>query len=104
MDHTDGECASARQNFRGARARAEEFGKLGLGVPEFLDGIVEHINRIKAFVDVDRPPPRFIYFDECKKHVELVTFLRAFRRPPAALDLSERCAVLFVGTNRSESI
>ena len=59
-------------------------------MPEFLDRIVEDINRIKALIDLDRPSLRFVYFDQCEEHVELVTLLGALRGTPAGVDLGER--------------
>src|SRR6516225_8686378 len=68
-------------------------------MPEFLDCIVEDINRIKVLIDLDRPSLRFVYFDECEEHVELVTLLGALRSAPAGIDLGERGPVVFVSTD-----
>lgn len=94
MDHLDGQCAPARQDFRCTRAGAEEFGQLGLGVPELVDGKVEHVDRVKTLVNPDRPSLRFIYFDEGEEHIELVTFLGPLRGTPAGVYLGERCSVI----------
>jgi hypothetical protein len=64
--------------------------------------MIEHVDRIKALVDVDRPPLRFVYFDKGEKHVEPVTLLGALRRTPAGRDLSESGPVIFVGTDRPD--
>src|SRR3984893_14850267 len=55
VDHLDGKRAPPRKNFRGTRARAQEFRELRLGMPELVDGIPEHIDRIEGLVDFDRP-------------------------------------------------
>lgn len=58
-------------------------------MPEFLDCVVEDINRIKVLIDLDRPSLCFVYFDECEEHVELVTLLSALRGTPAGVDLGK---------------
>src|SRR5579862_5792056 len=55
VDHLDGKRAPTRKNFRGTRARAQEFRELRLGMPELVDGIPEHIDRIEGLVDFDWP-------------------------------------------------
>ena len=63
-------------------------------MPEFLDGVVEHVDRIKALIDIDRPSLRFVNFDKCEKYVKLVAFLGALRCTPAGVDLGKRCPVI----------
>jgi hypothetical protein len=55
-------------------------------VPELLDGIVEDINWIEAFVEINRP---------CKKHVKPIALLRVLGRAPNGINLGERrrCSV-----------
>jgi len=100
VDHINPECTPAQENFRFARARAEEFGEFSLGVPEFLHRITEYVDWIKTLVGFDRPPFRFVKIDERDKHLEFVAFLAALRRTPIGLDLCERRAVIFVRIGR----
>src|SRR5262249_9003015 len=100
VNHLDRERTPARENFGSARARAQELSQLGLGVAKLRERIVKHVNRIKTRADLDWPPFCLVYLDKRREHIELVAFLGALRRTPAGFDLSERCAVIFVGTNR----
>src|ERR1700730_1494370 len=50
VDHLDGKRASTRKTLRGTRARAQKFRKLRLGMPELVDRIPEHIDRIEGLV------------------------------------------------------
>lgn len=65
------------------------------------DRTVQHFDRIKAVVDIDRPSLRFVNFNKLKPHVEPVTVLAALRCTPAGVDLSERSPVIFFGTDRT---
>ena len=71
-------------------------------MPEFLDGIVEHVNRIKVLVDIDRPSLRLVNFDKGEEHVKPITFLGAFCCAPAGVDLDKRVPVVFVRTDRPD--
>ncbi len=102
VDHVDREWASPRENFRCARPRVQKLGQFYLGVPEFLDGIVEDVDRIKALVDIDRPSLCFIKLDKCEEHVKPVTLLGALRGTPAGVDLGQRGPVIFVRTDRPD--
>jgi hypothetical protein len=53
-------------------------------MPEFLDGIVEHVSGIKTLVGFNRPSPRFVDFDKCEQPVALVGALRC---APVGVDL-----------------
>src|ERR1700676_1472428 len=55
VDPLGGKRAPTPKNFRGTRARAQEFRELRLGMPELVDGIPKHIDRIKGLVDFDWP-------------------------------------------------
>jgi hypothetical protein len=65
-------------------------------VPELIDHIADCVDRIEAIVDVNRPSPRFVYFDESKEHVEPVTLFSALCCAPASIDLGERRSGIFV--------
>ena len=55
-----------------------------LRVPELLDRIAQHVDRIKT-LGFYRPTLRFVQFNKRDKHLDLVTILCAFRRPPTGL-------------------
>ena len=65
-------------------------------MPKFLDGVVQHVNRVETGFDVDWPAFCFVEFYKREKHIEPVTFLCALGFPPAGLDLGECCAMIFV--------
>src|SRR5215471_12085386 len=94
VDHLDRKRAPAGQNFRGTRARSEEFRQLSLSVTEFVDGVAEHVDRVEIPVDVDRPSLRLIDVDQREQHIELVALLSALRRAPTGFDLRERRAMV----------
>ena len=71
-------------------------------MPEFIDRVVEHVDRIEAFIDRHRPSLRFVYLDKGEKNVQPVACLGAFSRAPGGLDLGERGPVIFVRTDRPD--
>src|ERR1700693_2592889 len=99
VNHFDRKRAPARQDLRRARARAQELGKLRLGVSQFLDRMVEDVNRVEVLVEIDGPSLFFVCLDERKEHVELVALFRSLGRAPASLDFRECGPVVFVGAN-----
>src|ERR1700686_4851585 len=102
VDHLDGKRTPTRKNFRGTRARAQKFRELRLGMPEFVDGIPEHIDRIEGLLDFDRPSLCLVNVDQREEHIELVAFLRSLRCTPTGFDGGERCAVILVRGNRPD--
>ncbi len=50
-------------------------------MPEFLDGVVEHVDRIKALINIDRPLFCFVNFNKCEEYVNFVTS-RSFDTSP----------------------
>src|ERR1700680_3686196 len=100
VDHLDRERAPTRKNFRGTRPRAQEFCQLRLSVPELVDRIPEHIDRIESPLDFDRPSLCLVDVDQREEHIELVAFLRSLRCTPTGLDRSKRRAVILVRANR----
>jgi len=86
VDHIDGERAPGRQKFPGSRARTQEFCQLGLRMPELLDRILEHVDRVKTVTGVDRSSLRFVQFHERKQHIELVTLLCTPGGTPAVVE------------------
>src|ERR1700674_5408239 len=89
VDHLDGKRAPTRKNFRGTRARAQKFRELRLGMPELVDGVPEHIDRIEGLVDFDRPRFSLVDVDQREEHIELVAFLCSLRCTPPGLDRGE---------------
>jgi len=61
-------------------------------VPKFLDGIVEHIDRIKAFGDVSRPSFRFVDLNKCEKYVKFIALFGSLGCTPQA-SISARAAL-----------
>ena len=51
------------------------------GVPEFANGISQHIARIESLVNLNGLSVGLMDLDERVKHIELVTFLGTLRRP-----------------------
>ena len=70
--------------------------------PEFVDGIVEDVDRIKAFAEIGRPSLRFIDLDKCEKHVKPIAFFGALACTPASLDLGQRSFVILLGADRPD--
>ena len=69
---------------------------------KLLDGIVEHVDRIKTLADFNRPSFRLVYFDECEEYVEPVAFVGALWRAPVGVDLGERGPMIFVSSDWPE--
>ena len=42
------------------------------GCPQIRHGIVEYVDRIKAFAEIDRLSLCFVDLDKCEKHVKLI--------------------------------
>jgi hypothetical protein len=61
-------------------------------VPKFVDGMVEHIDRIKAFGDVSRPSFRFVDLNKCEKYVKFIALLDPSGAPQQA-SISARAAL-----------
>jgi hypothetical protein len=71
-------------------------------VPKFVDGIVEYVDRIKAFAEIDRLSLCFVDLDKCEKHVKLIALFGTLGCTPAGYDLCERGFVIFVGADRPD--
>src|ERR1700722_17816672 len=101
MNHLDRQRPPPRQDFRRARTRAQEVGKLCLCVPHLFNRMVEDVNWIKVLVDIDGPLFLLVGVDKGKKHVQSVAFLCGFGSAPASLDLLKRSSMILFSPNRS---
>src|SRR5215472_15004072 len=90
-----------RRRERISDARGRDF-QFCLGVPKFVDGIVEYVDRIKAFAETGRPSLRFVDLDKCEKHVKPIACLGALGCTPAGLNFGKRGFMIFVGADRSD--
>ena len=99
VDHVDRERASASENLGCTQVGAENIGEFALRVPQLLDRVVEHIDRIEVPAAIDWPPPCLVTLDQGDEYIELVALLTALWSTPTGVDCSKRCAVIFVGPN-----
>jgi hypothetical protein len=88
VNHFHRQRPPSRENFRCARPRAEKFGKFRLSTAKHFDCVLKHVDWIKARVNFNRPPLRFVYFNQHDKHVEFVALLGSLGRAPQGLDLA----------------
>ena len=96
LDHLKGKWSTPSQDLGRTRTRTENVCKLRLTVTEFLDRVVQHIDRVKPPPTFEWPAPLLIRLSQRHENVELI----ALWRPTAApkfFDLGERSAVVFVG-------
>jgi len=77
----------------------EKLGQFGVGMPEFIDRIADHVNGFKSLIDFNRPSFCFVNVDKSEEHVELHQCLPV---PPVGVDLGQGGPVIFVGSDWSD--
>jgi hypothetical protein len=72
LDPLEGKGPAPSQDLRRARPRAQNGGELRLSVTEFLDQVVQHVDRVKPPTALEQPMPLLIRFDQPHENVELI--------------------------------
>src|SRR5437762_11261004 len=72
LNHLQGQRSMSSQHFGRARARTKNFGKLGLGVAELVNGVAQHIDRVEPPKAPERPSPLLVGLDQGRENIELV--------------------------------
>ena len=68
-------------------------------MPEFINRILEHINRIEPVITIDRPSLCFVALDESNEYIQFVAILGALGGSPASVNLRQSRAVIFIIAN-----
>ena len=102
LNHLEGKGPATSQNLGSARPRAENICKLRLTVTEFLDRIMQHIDRVKPPTALERPTPLLIPLNQRDENVEPITLWCPTGGASKHLDLRECGAVVFVIANRAD--
>jgi hypothetical protein len=73
VNHLDRQRAATVEQLRSARSRTQQLGEFGLRMSELFESVVQQIDRI-GNINV-RPAGLFVFFNECRKDIELVALL-----------------------------